>query len=217
MIADEIKELLKKHALGRALTEDERETLRAYKEGNQQSALETLLCDVGKLADFCDLTVQRVQQLANSGVMIKTQRGQYDLHASAQAYIRYQHKQRTSATGEDGDFEKHRSRLYAARADKAEEEAKLLKGKSHDAETIADVINAMLANFLSRCLAIPTQAAPLVANSNDPNACKGILTDAIYQALEELAAYPAQEIHSRQLKRKLSAQIPDDIDDDPAV
>lgn len=176
---------------------------------------------VGTLAKRLGITEKRIQQLVTLGVVIRGERGRYDLWGSVRGYVSYLQDRAAGRSGGDpaegGTYEAHRARLYAARADKAEEEAKLLKGKSHDAETIADVINAMLANFRSRCLAIPTQAAPLVANSNDPNACKGILTDAIYQALEELAAYPAQEIHSRQLKRKLSAQIPDDIDDDPAA
>lgn len=215
MIAEEVKRLVKKHALGGILTEQERETLRAYKERNQEPTTEGADSDVGAVADFCNLTAARVQQLAAAGVMIKTQRGRYDLHGSARAYIRYLQGQPTPADGEEGDFGKHRARLYAARADKAEEEAKLIKGKSHDAETVAEVMNQMMGTFRARCLALPTQTAPLVANSDDPNTCKAILTDAMHEALSELAAYPAQEIHARQLRRKLTATTADELDDAP--
>jgi len=215
MIAEEVKKLVKKHALGGILTEDERETLRAYKERPAEPTGELRVCDVGTLADFCNITPTRVQQLASDGVMVKTQRGSYNLDASARAYIRYLQGQPTPADGEEGDFGKHRSRLYAARADKAEEEAKLIKGKSHDAETVAEVMNQMMGTFRARCLALPTQTAPLVANSDDPNTCKAILTDAMHEALSELAHYPAAEIHARQLRRKLTATTPDELDDAP--
>ena len=179
------------------------------------------LVPVGTLARRLKITEKRIQQLAELGVVIKGTRGRYDLWASVSGYLSYWKDRAAGRSGGDpaegGTYEAHRARLYAARADKAEEEAKLLKGKSHDAETVAEVINAVFANIRSRLLALPTQAAPLVANSDDPNACKSILTDAIYEALSELVAYPAQEIHARQLRREIPAPVPDDLEDDPAA
>lgn len=176
---------------------------------------------VATLARLFNLTDVRVQQLAKMGVVIRGERGRYDLWGSVRGYVSYLQDRAAGRSGGDpaegGTYEAHRARLYAARADKAEEEAKLLKGKSHDAETVADVMNAMLANIRSRLLALPTQAAPLVANSDDPNECKALLTDAIYEALSELVAYPAQEIHARQLRREMPAPVPDDLEDDPAA
>jgi phage terminase Nu1 subunit (DNA packaging protein) len=176
---------------------------------------------VGTLAKRLGITEKRIQQLVTLGVVIRGARGRYDLWGSVRGYVSYLQDRAAGRSGGDpaegGNYEAHRARLYAARADMAEEQARLLKGKSHDAETVAEVMNQMLATFRSRLLALPTQAAPLVANSESPNECKAILTDAIYEALSELAAYPAQEIHARQLRREMPAPVPDNIEDDPAA
>jgi phage terminase Nu1 subunit (DNA packaging protein) len=173
---------------------------------------------VGTLAKLFNLTDMRVQQLAKLGVVIKGERGRYDLWGSVRGYVRYLQDRAAGRSGGDaaegGNYEAHRARLYAARADKAEEEAKLIKGKSHDAETVAEVMNQFMANIRARLLALPTQTAPLVANSDDPNTCKAILTDAMHEALSELANYPAAEIHARQLRREVPTSSPDDLEED---
>jgi phage terminase Nu1 subunit (DNA packaging protein) len=173
---------------------------------------------VGTLAKLFNLTDMRVQQLAKLGVVIKGERGRYDLWGSVRGYVRYLQDRAAGRSGGDaaegGSYEAHRARLYAARADKAEEEAKLIKGKSHDAETVAEVMNQFMANIRARLLALPTQTAPLVANSDDPNKCKAILTDAMHEALSELANYPAAEIHARQLRREVPTSSPDDLEED---
>lgn len=168
---------------------------------------------VGTLAKLFNLTEVRVQQLAKMGVVIKGERGRYDLWASVRGYVRYLQDRAAGKSGGDGDggnYEKHRTRLYAARADAQEVLANRLKGTVHDAEVIASVMNEMIANARSKFLAVPTTAAPKVADLSDPNECKAVLTDAVHECLTELADYPAAEIVARQLNQAPPEAVTED-------
>lgn len=169
---------------------------------------------VGTLAKLFNLTEVRVQQLAKMNVVVKGERGRYDLWGSVRGYIRYLQDRAAGkgmSDGEGGDYEKHRARLYAARADAQEVLAARLKGTVHDAAAISSVMNEMIANARSRLLAIPTTAAPRLADISDPNECVQLLTDAVHEALAELATtYPAEAVVAKQLN-----QQPDAVLDEP--
>ena len=155
---------------------------------------------VGAIAKLLLLTERRVQQLTKQGIIPKAERGRYELAPSVQGYIRYLHATNKPNGAAAEDYEKHRSRLYKARADAQEIVAERMKGAVHDAEVIAAVMNEMIANARAKLLSIPTLCAPTVADITDVNKCKEEITRAIYDVLNELSNYPADEIVARQLK-----------------
>lgn len=168
---------------------------------------------VGTLAKLFNLTEVRIQQLAKMGVIQKGERGRYDLWGSVRGYVRYLQDRAAGKSGGDGDegsYEKHRTRLYAARADAQEILAARLKGTVHDAEVVAATMNEMIANARSKILAIPASTAPKVADLSDPNDCKAVLTDAVHECLAELADYPAAEIVARQLNQAPPEAVTED-------
>ena len=159
---------------------------------------------VAQLATIFSITHVRVQQLAKMGVVVKSARGTYELWRSVKGYIKYLQERAAGkgmGDGESGDYEKHRTRLYAARADAQEVLAARLKGTAHDAVAVAEVMNDMVANARSRILALPTLVAPRVADEGDPAVCLEIIRDAVYEALTELTDYNPDKVVARFYKQ----------------
>lgn len=155
------------------------------------------LVGVGDLARWLNLTEVRVQQLAKLGVVARTTRGQYDLQASVSGYIRYLQQGNSGASGLEGeegevtgdDYHKHRARLYKARADAAELEADLIKGKLHDAEKVAKVWIDMIASSRSKLLGMKKRAAGRVKGMTDLAQIEAVLEETVHEALNELSDY----------------------------
>jgi phage terminase Nu1 subunit (DNA packaging protein) len=159
---------------------------------------------VAALANIFNITQVRVQQLAKMGVVVKSSRGTYELWKSVKGYIKYLQDRAAGkgmGEGDGGDYEKHRTRLYAARADAQEVISAKLKRTAHDAEAVAEVMNDMVANARSRILAIPTLVAPRVADESDPAVCLEIIRDAAHEALTELTDYNPDKVVARFYKQ----------------
>lgn len=159
--------------------------------------------DVGTLARLFNLTAVRVQQLAKEGIIVKAERGRYDLWASIRAYIKYLQERRVNQwdTGEDEDegYGRHRARLTAAKADVAEITAKIAKGQAHDAGAVEAVWTDMLMNCRSKLLSMPSKLAPKVRKESDLAICKEIIEQAVHDALTELSAYDATRVTNEYL------------------
>lgn len=148
--------------------------------------------DVGTLARLFNLTAVRVQQLAKDGVVIKGERGRYDLWGSIRGYIKFLQERRVNQWddgGEDGDYAAHRARLTKAKADMAEMEAALRKGEAHDAEAVAKVWGDMLMNAKAKLLSMPTSLAGIIHGEESTEVIRNTIEGAVMQALNELAEY----------------------------
>ncbi len=165
--------------------------------------------NVERLAEVLNLDVRRVQMLAKEGVVVKEGRGAYALIPSVTAYIRYLqaravgYKSEDIDDGEDGggqgsggvfNYNRERARLTRAKAEMAEIETALMKGKVHEASAVAAVCNGMLAAFRGRVLAIPTKTAPLTADTSNPVECYAIIEAECHAALSELADYDPRPV-----------------------
>jgi phage terminase Nu1 subunit (DNA packaging protein) len=165
------------------------------------SDLQPVTVPVGTLAQVINIGVVRIQQLAKLGVVVKSARGQYDLYPSVTGYVRYLQEGNSGASGsdEDGevsgdDYHKHRARLYKARADAAEMEASLLRGKLHDALKVEKVWTDMIASARAKLLALPTKSAGKVKGVDDTAEIKSILEEQIHEALNELSDYDPDRV-----------------------
>jgi len=144
------------------------------------------------------ITKARVEQLAKAGVLNRASRGKYPLEECIQGYIAYREElTKKSENVSAADYEKHRARLYKARADKAEIEAKAFSGEFHHADEVAAVMGEMLASFRAKALAIPNICAPRVADIMDAHVCQDVLTEAVHDALTEMGGYDATEVVRR--------------------
>ncbi|SKA72301.1 Phage DNA packaging protein, Nu1 subunit of terminase [Thiothrix eikelboomii] len=140
------------------------------------------------------LTPRRVQQLANEGVVEKTDRGRYDLIKSVQGYIRYLNDQipnkasndvgvqgaRVDAEVERAKWLMHRAEL--ARLDTEEKKSMLVDAEvqRRDAFRIARAVRTAVLN-------IPLRISQDLANDHDPLSVHRKLESALIEALTELA------------------------------
>lgn len=86
-----------------------------------------------------------------------------------------------------------KTRLTAAQADKAELENKLREGQLIEAAQAEKEWVKLIANARARALAVPTRAAPQLAEMSDPNEIEACLKEYIYEMLAELAGYQPEE------------------------
>ena len=172
---------------------------------SQKSENKTEKCSVKKLARIFNITEVRVQQLAKMEVIVKTERGLYDLWLSIKGYIRFlQDRSGKKTGGIDGDensYETQRTRVYKARAEILEAQSQAMRGELHDAACIAEVMGEALASMRAKLLAIPTTAGPRVADETDANKCAALIETLLHEAMTECSKYNGREILNRYLKR----------------
>mgnify|MGYP001012716662 CR=1 FL=1 len=176
--------------------------------------------DVGTLARLFNLTAVRVQQLAKDGVVIKAERGRYDLWASIRGYIKFLQDRRVNqwdGNGDDaGDWQKHRARLTAAKADMAEMQAAILKGTVHEARAVESVWTDHLLACRAKLLGMPKKLAPRVHGVAKLTAIETEIEAAVTEALNELAAYDPALVTDRYVsahRQELDAAA--EVDDEP--
>ena len=162
---------------------------------------------VGTLAKLFNLTEVRVQQLAKLGVVVRNERGKYDLWPSIRGYVRYLQDRgiTRSGGGTDADvvgedYNRHRARLYKARADAAELEAQLLRGRVHDADAVADVWNDMIANARAKLLPIGRSICGILKSLKTEAEIQDRIDTEVINALNELSEYDAGKIVAKHIQ-----------------
>jgi phage terminase Nu1 subunit (DNA packaging protein) len=145
---------------------------------------------IAVIARLLDLTERRVQQLARDGVIPKAERGQYDLVAAVRGYIRYLREQAARAQAGTLDIGSERTRLVRAKADLAEMDAACRREELLGAEQVEQAWTAALARVRSRLLVLPDRLAPQLQEEIGIAAARGIIRQALAEALTELATLP---------------------------
>jgi phage terminase Nu1 subunit (DNA packaging protein) len=137
------------------------------------------------------LTERHVSRLTTDGVLVQSGRGQYDLVGCVQGYVRYL---RDLAGGGDTKggvaLAEVKGRMILARTRMAEAEADQLDGTLISRATVETAWGAIVTNLRTRLLAIPNSATPQVQAALSPAEIRAILTNAIHEALAELATTP---------------------------
>ncbi len=141
------------------------------------------------------LTLQRICQLADEGIIPKPQKkGEYDLPVCVRQYYEYIHE--INKSGDiDGVHEK--ARKMRAEADRIELELAIKKGKVHSSEDVEAVLNDMISFFRSKMLALPTKLAKTLAEEGNPRKIKKTLDDEVCEALNELSEYDPEYFYSQ--------------------
>lgn len=148
--------------------------------------------NVEQCAEELNVTGRRVQQLAQEG-MQRAVRGEYDRRQCTRWYIRYLQKALESRAAGDGSgvmgLALERARLAREQADRAARENAERRGELAPISVMAKKFGDAVAVAQALLLAIPTREAPMLAPLTDANAIHARLTQAIYDALHELADY----------------------------
>lgn len=114
---------------------------RVYESGNGE-----------QLARLLNLTIVQVYNLANSGVIPKSDHGNWNITACAHAYIKYLQGR---AGEEKRDYAIERTRLIKLQADKVALETDILKAELIPADTVKTVWTSILGAVRARLLALP--------------------------------------------------------------
>jgi len=135
---------------------------------------------------------RRVRELHEAGVIPRTGKDTYPVSGIAL----YCENLRTNEKSEDvRRWEKSRADLTSEKAALARTDRLLLEGTSFDARARTHVLGSQLASTRARLLSIPNSCAASVAEISDPESCRRILSEAVREALSDLAeAVPSAAI-----------------------
>lgn len=182
---------------------------------------------VGTLARLLNLTEVRIQQLAKQGVVVKGERGRYDLWASIKGYVAFLQSRNISRPGsgvaptEGGevtgeDYQKHRARLYKAKADAAELEAALLRGRLHESDAVRKVTEDMISACRAKLLGVPRKAAGKVKGLTELAEIEATIEEPIIEALNELTQYDPSRFTQQTLQdHQPTVEAPAEADGEP--
>lgn len=153
-----------------------------------------------ELAEYLGLSTRRIRQLVKEGVVVKSQRGRYDLKASVLGYINSirQQEKRGTADLEKLKISREAESLMHERLKKRKTELQVLnlEKKMHTSEDVEYFWNSMILSAKSRLTAIPVKCAPVLVGIEDRKEIQSILKREISDALSELANYDIDKFES---------------------
>lgn len=146
------------------------------------------LYDVKAMAKILDLSERRVRQLRDENIIKEypNAEGLYDLMPTLHSYINYLRK---SNPDSDVDYVTERAKLMRAKRINEEFDLKIKEGKLHDSEIVETILSAMMINFKSRLMAIPSKLSPVLSKKTDKAEIYKILKSSIDEALYEISSF----------------------------
>jgi phage terminase Nu1 subunit (DNA packaging protein) len=114
---------------------------------------------VDTLCKLLDLTPRRVQQLTSEGVLVKVERGRYDLVKSVRGYIAYLRDRALKADAAETE-DTSRNRKTAAEAEIAEIHRDTLKADRLKRFDVADAWKRIASEVRTKSLGFPTRVTP---------------------------------------------------------
>ena len=142
-----------------------------------------------ELAKLLGITDRHLRNLANEGVIKKTEKGKYLLLESVRGYIEYiESKNDVDLNLKDEKIKEEIKRI------KKETELKGLKIKElknqlHSANIIEKVMTSSLVNLKGRLLSLSNRLAPQLIALDNLGEIQEVIQDSIVEALEELSEY----------------------------
>jgi phage terminase Nu1 subunit (DNA packaging protein) len=171
------------------------------KKKTEKKELVKKLVRVEVLAQFVGVTVRRIQQLQQEGVIKpepvknKKEGAQYDFLPCLHNLITYyRDKAERRKSGDSADMEKEKLSHLTIKRETEELKLKQIKGELHKAEDIERVMGAGLTRLRINLLAIPMGVAPLVRVKKDVNEIAEILNERICRALNEIATIDIKKL-----------------------
>jgi phage terminase Nu1 subunit (DNA packaging protein) len=146
------------------------------------------LVSAEELSQFVGVSLRRIQQLTQEGVIKKEPGGKYDFVRSVHSLLQYYRQKSDSRRSGDSD-EMANEKLKQISTKRKLEELKLaqLEGELHRAEDIERIIGAMLTRLRINLLAIPMGLAPILRDMDDSREIAEKLDERIRRAMNEVA------------------------------
>ena len=142
-----------------------------------------------ELAKLLGITDRHLRNLANEGVVKKTEKGKYLFFESVRGYIEYVE----SKNDVDLDLkdEKIKEEIKRIKKDTELKDLKIKETKNqlHSAYIVEKVMTNMLMNIKGKLLSISSKIAPAVIALDNLGEIQDVIQDEIFEVLEELSEY----------------------------
>ena len=179
------------------------------------------------IAKLFDVTVRRVQQLTQEGVLKTvevTENGRklrrYDLMPTIQAYIKYLsdkaygREQKESVSNKEEEKLQAEVEIKKAKAKIAQLELDELEGRMHSAEDVESMTTDLCLAVRSALLSMPGQLAIDVAEVTDAAEISEIIKSTVNDILDELSRYEYNPDEYRRRVRERQGWLESRSDDD---
>lgn len=118
---------------------------------------------VGTIAALLLLTVRRVQQLTEQGIIPKAERGQYALAPAVQGYVKFLRDRALNGDAGDSEVGADKARMVKAKRRVAEVTADAMEGSKIDRAKTLELVQELAQADRDAVLAWPARAAPVMA------------------------------------------------------
>jgi phage terminase Nu1 subunit (DNA packaging protein) len=140
---------------------------------------------VQTICRILDLTEQRVQQLTKAGVLVKVDRGRYDLVRSVRGYIQYLRERAMKSDAADADSGLSKKR--AIEAEIAALELETMRRERLPRKEVIEVIDRVATNVRTNMMAIGPKVAPMITAKMTTAKREAVISKAISDGLNVLA------------------------------
>jgi len=147
------------------------------------------LVDAVTIAKICGVGRQRICNLASDGVLLRADRGRFDIPSTVQAFFKHKFEKAMASDDSTKSLTSERSRLVKLKADKAERETKVEAGELVPAADVEAAWLAVVDTARTRMRLIPKKIAPRAATGTAIEA-ERLMQKEIDAALSELATTP---------------------------
>lgn len=157
-----------------------------------------------ELATHIDLSVTRIKQLQNTGVIpsAKGGPGGYDLDACRLSYIRYiralaSGKIKTDPTNQSEE----KTRLITAQADRAELDLEIARGDFVPVDLVSEKWAKIATDFRSRMLSIPSRMIAKTLALKKPAAIDAAFKELVIEALADVSGVDQKPKKKKEKKK----------------
>ena len=162
----------------------------------RENAKSALTVSAQTVARVLGLTVRRIQQLTQDGVLQTQPEGKrrvYDLPAAVQAYLQYSISREAGKDAGAAAVERRRALAEAeikeAKAEIATIELKELMGKMHRSEDVEALTTDMIYSIRAMLLAMPGRLAVDLAAATKPTEVSDKIKGEVYNVLAQITNY----------------------------
>jgi phage terminase Nu1 subunit (DNA packaging protein) len=141
-----------------------------------------------ELAATLGLTVRRIQQLAQDGILATVIRGKFNLFSSVQAYIAYRETEKPISKAETDKLAAEVA-IKKARAVMMASEAKEVQGMMHRSEDVMAITQDFVYMVRNALLSLPGILAIDLAAISDPAEAAQRIRDEVFSILRGLVDY----------------------------
>ena len=141
-----------------------------------------------EVAEHLDCSAEWVSRLKSQNILPSAPGKSMNIDQCRIAYINYlRTKARMTSNTDDGTITEHKTRLTSAQADKAEMEVQVLSSSLIKADDVRNSWTEFVSNVRAKLLNLPAKMAHQVIGLDHYAEAEELLTNEIYEALNELS------------------------------